>query len=397
MALVYLHTNKITNQKYVGITIREAETRWKEGKGYETQFFGKEGIAVFGWDNFDHDILISNIDEALARTIEHLLIVKMDLTNKLYGYNTDSGKPVLELISVANPIVENLFIKFPKLLLKGGASGKTYTQEELTIRKPILMIKMKDGLSHSMFNNLFPKSNQVTWGILKPFQKQRLKGNKLVLDFVETAFCDSKKETGIAFYVGGIFIEHKKQTYLIPIDLVRPKPVYDGEYLEKIEIFSQDVDLVITFSSKGISYDFNEAFYLLYGSYQKVKQEEAKKKALKEEAERIAKQKEQQEKERQTKLQEQERERQKRAEEVKRRKEEERRELEAARLNNPDLIIDNFNNRKKRLEGVIYFITPKGYIFEVKMGGFFYKMNMNKAIKSGYNFYSKEDLLLSKK
>ena len=32
---VYMHTNKLNNKKYIGITCRSVEVRWNSGKGYK--------------------------------------------------------------------------------------------------------------------------------------------------------------------------------------------------------------------------------------------------------------------------------------------------------------------------------------------------------------------------
>lgn len=51
---VYMHTNKINNKKYIGITgLKRYWDRWRsDGSGYKTQVFGR-AIDKYGWENFE--------------------------------------------------------------------------------------------------------------------------------------------------------------------------------------------------------------------------------------------------------------------------------------------------------------------------------------------------------
>ena len=87
---VYAHINKIDGGKtYVGIT-SNVEQRWNPS-GYKscTRFYS--AIEEYGWDNFDHIILISGICRELASIIEIELIKKFNLQNWEYGYNIANG------------------------------------------------------------------------------------------------------------------------------------------------------------------------------------------------------------------------------------------------------------------------------------------------------------------
>lgn len=86
---VYKHT--CPNGKcYIGITSQSTESRWKNGRGYDTQLFGK-AVRKYGWENIEHEILFDglSLDEAYQKEIE--LIFELQSYNPLFGYNCDLG------------------------------------------------------------------------------------------------------------------------------------------------------------------------------------------------------------------------------------------------------------------------------------------------------------------
>ncbi len=88
---VYMHTNKIDGKKYVGQTCQKTNERWKNGKGYENSTYFYNAILKYGWDNFEHEIIASNLTKEEANNFEALLIDKLDLMNRNKGYNLMSG------------------------------------------------------------------------------------------------------------------------------------------------------------------------------------------------------------------------------------------------------------------------------------------------------------------
>lgn len=86
---VYVHINKINGKKYVGITSRKLSYRWNSGKGYKSQPKFYNAICKYGWDNFEHEIISSNLTENEAKKFEILLIDKLDAVQN--GYNQTYG------------------------------------------------------------------------------------------------------------------------------------------------------------------------------------------------------------------------------------------------------------------------------------------------------------------
>lgn len=87
---VYIHTNKINNKKYIGVTKLDPEQRWKNGMGYKKQSF-YNAIMKYGWDNFEHEIIYKNLTAKDASIKEQELIKKFQSNNPNFGYNNTSG------------------------------------------------------------------------------------------------------------------------------------------------------------------------------------------------------------------------------------------------------------------------------------------------------------------
>ena len=88
---VYCHTNKINGKRYVGITKQKPEKRWRNGLGYKHNDYFYNAIQKYGWEEFSHEILFSDLSEKDANMKERELIAKWDLTNREYGYNIENG------------------------------------------------------------------------------------------------------------------------------------------------------------------------------------------------------------------------------------------------------------------------------------------------------------------
>lgn len=88
---VYIHTNKINNKKYIGITCRPPEIRWNHGRGYLTNKHFWRVIEKDGWDNFSHDIIATELDKQAAYQLEIELIQFHKTTDSRFGYNHSCG------------------------------------------------------------------------------------------------------------------------------------------------------------------------------------------------------------------------------------------------------------------------------------------------------------------
>jgi len=96
---VYKHTNLINGKSYIGITSQKCENRWGiNGKGYELQPKFYHAIQKYGWDNFEHKILYTDLDKDTALQIEADLIQKYNSIENGYNvspYGTVESKRII--------------------------------------------------------------------------------------------------------------------------------------------------------------------------------------------------------------------------------------------------------------------------------------------------------------
>lgn len=88
---VYCHTNKINGKKYVGITSQIPTRRWNNGNGYINNKYFYRAIKKYGWHNFSHEILYTDLEKEQAENLEIRLIKEYKSTNPQNGYNIENG------------------------------------------------------------------------------------------------------------------------------------------------------------------------------------------------------------------------------------------------------------------------------------------------------------------
>ena len=88
---VYKHTSP-EGKVYVGCTGSKPERRWGlNGRGYKFNDIMHKDIQKFGWDNFEHEVLASDLSEIDAYELEKRYISEYDTTNPQHGYNIATG------------------------------------------------------------------------------------------------------------------------------------------------------------------------------------------------------------------------------------------------------------------------------------------------------------------
>lgn len=90
MYTVYMH-RLFDGRTYIGITSQKLNRRWQNGYGYRgsQKFF--HAIEKYGWDSFEHIVLIENISKEDAEQEEIRLIKEFKSNTREFGFNTDLG------------------------------------------------------------------------------------------------------------------------------------------------------------------------------------------------------------------------------------------------------------------------------------------------------------------
>ena len=88
---VYAHVNSINGKVYIGITSMTPEQRWANGNGYRSCRHFYKAINKYGWDSFNHIVIIDGLTLEVANLVEIELIKKYSANNPTYGYNITEG------------------------------------------------------------------------------------------------------------------------------------------------------------------------------------------------------------------------------------------------------------------------------------------------------------------
>lgn len=85
---VYVHTNKINNKKYVGITRQEPKQRWS---CYRKSSLIWRAFDKYGRENFDSQVIVQNLAKEEAESLEIYFIATYHSLSTEWGYNIERG------------------------------------------------------------------------------------------------------------------------------------------------------------------------------------------------------------------------------------------------------------------------------------------------------------------
>lgn len=87
---VYIHKSP-SNKYYVGITHLKPEYRWNSGDGYKQNKHFYSAIQKYGWNNFEHIIVATDVSCEVACEMEQNLILGLRSNLREFGYNKSIG------------------------------------------------------------------------------------------------------------------------------------------------------------------------------------------------------------------------------------------------------------------------------------------------------------------
>lgn len=92
--IVYRYTNKTNGKVYIGRTSQTLKQRaGKDGKGYSTCSKFWNAICKYGWNNFDAEILATDVTFEQSVELERKYIDQFHSDNPEYGYNILAQEP----------------------------------------------------------------------------------------------------------------------------------------------------------------------------------------------------------------------------------------------------------------------------------------------------------------
>lgn len=74
---------------YVGITSIDPKDRWNKGYTKNQKIY--KAIKKYGWDQFDHRVLVDHLTQEEAEELEQILINDLMTQDDRYGYNIANG------------------------------------------------------------------------------------------------------------------------------------------------------------------------------------------------------------------------------------------------------------------------------------------------------------------
>lgn len=154
---------------YIGQTCQKPEYRWNNGRGYKTSPFIFNAINKYGWDNIQHEVLFSNLDQLNADIIEEDLIYYYKQIGKSYnlanggsvnrGWKmSEEAKEKLRIINTGRTLSDEAKekIRLSKLGEKNPNYGKSPSEE--TRQK---ISKAMKGKGTKKVMQIDPKSGEV--------------------------------------------------------------------------------------------------------------------------------------------------------------------------------------------------------------------------------------------
>ena len=130
--ILYEHISP-SGKVYVGITNQPIKKRWKNGLGYinSNYFFG--AIIKYGWINFQHNIIASNLGERTAKNMEKDLIA----FNKAKGisYNITNGGDGVTGIYYSDRHKEQISMSLKNFYKKHGHPLEGFKHSDITKKR----------------------------------------------------------------------------------------------------------------------------------------------------------------------------------------------------------------------------------------------------------------------
>lgn len=195
--IIYMHKNKINSKVYIGQTCQSPNRRWRNGNGYLRNQNGTHfanAIKKYGWDNFEHIILKTDLTKDEANYYETKYIKEFKSSDRNFGYNQTLGGEGM--------------VATEEIRLKMSQNHADFKGEN----SPLYGKKMKDIMSEESYNLWLSK--------LREYGKTHTKGNSasairvycVEKDTIYNSLTDASESCGISISSISSCIHGKKIT-----------------------------------------------------------------------------------------------------------------------------------------------------------------------------------------
>ncbi len=185
---IYMHKNKINNKVYIGQTCN-IKVRWHP-ISYKSSSYFYNAIEKYGWDNFEHIVLIDNLSLEEANQKEKYFIKIYESTNRNKGYNLKTGgnngyqlsKETKQKIRLSN----QLYAKnnLDKLLIRLEKMHKKVRKKVICLNNNKIFNSQIEAANYAGLKNSTPIS-RCCKGERKTAGKHPITGEKLKWSFYE--------------------------------------------------------------------------------------------------------------------------------------------------------------------------------------------------------------------
>lgn len=169
---VYKHTCP-NGKVYIGITSVKPEYRWSNGKGYTGSKYFNNAIKKYGWDNIDHEILFTNMNEKEAKDMERQLIAQYNSNNPQFGYNMTKGGDGTLGIKRSKEQIEYLKSVLSKSIYQRDLNGKLIKKWQ-----SVRSIEKELGYARSNITQCCKHKTYQAYGFLWSYDKDYIKQKK---------------------------------------------------------------------------------------------------------------------------------------------------------------------------------------------------------------------------
>lgn len=205
---VYIHTSP-SGKYYVGMTGGKPKARWgKNGNGYKDNHYFFRAIQKYGWDNFEHEIISSNITKKEASDFEIYLIEILKLNNQKYGYNITAGGEC----GIAKPLRSVYQYNLNGEYIKSFESGASASREVGCHRTQITKVCKGKGFSICGYMWRYYKADKIEVYSNSTCVQVNQYDNKNNLIKSYSSITDASIETGISICCISNCYRHKTKT-----------------------------------------------------------------------------------------------------------------------------------------------------------------------------------------